>query len=196
MRFILGLFIVLAIVSCTTKREVPIRSTRYEAVKALRENNTEWCDHTFAQKPVRLRLPSTVAALPNVPLPELQKGKSVWVNLWATWCQPCLREMPLLLTWQKDLKKDGVDVELLFLSVDDEPRVLENFLAQHKDIPAEKVLRVSSLEQYQTWIETYGSNPAAAIPIHLMAGVDGQVRCLRTGSLREGDYPTVRALYR
>lgn len=100
------------------------------------------------------------------------------------------------MAWQKDLRKDGVDVDVWFLSVDDEPDVLAKFLTQHQEIPVQQVLRVASLEHYQTWIEAYGSNPAAAIPIHLMAGADGKVRCLRTGVLREGDYPTVRALFR
>ncbi|MBS0216785.1 MAG: TlpA family protein disulfide reductase [Proteobacteria bacterium] len=44
--------------------------------------------------------------LPNMELPDLQGaripmpsaylGKPVVINLWATWCGPCLREMPML----------------------------------------------------------------------------------------------------
>ncbi len=31
------------------------------------------------------------------------KGKPVIVNLWATWCQPCLKEMPSLVRLQGEL---------------------------------------------------------------------------------------------
>src|SRR5215469_6785072 len=31
------------------------------------------------------------------------KGKVVLLNLWATWCQPCIKEMPSLVDLQKNL---------------------------------------------------------------------------------------------
>jgi hypothetical protein len=46
-----------------------------------------------------------------------------------------LREMPLLLKWRDDLRKDGVDVDILFLSLDEDASAYDNFLAQHKDSP-------------------------------------------------------------
>ena len=41
---------------------------------------------------------------------EAYRGKVVLLNLWATWCPPCIREMPDLNALQKDfalIKKDG-----------------------------------------------------------------------------------------
>ncbi len=35
------------------------------------------------------------------------KGKTVLLNLWATWCPPCIKEMPDLNALAKDYKKDG-----------------------------------------------------------------------------------------
>ncbi|HET6182820.1 MAG TPA: TlpA disulfide reductase family protein [Acetobacteraceae bacterium] len=38
------------------------------------------------------------------------KGKSLLVNLWATWCAPCVRELPSLAALAATLGKDGIDV--------------------------------------------------------------------------------------
>lgn len=44
------------------------------------------------------------------------KGRVVLVNLWATWCPPCLKEMPTLDALQGEL--GGDDFEVLAISVD------------------------------------------------------------------------------
>jgi thiol-disulfide isomerase/thioredoxin len=44
------------------------------------------------------------------------KGKVVLLNLWATWCAPCRKEMPDLSNLQKQL--GGADFEVVALSVD------------------------------------------------------------------------------
>jgi thiol-disulfide isomerase/thioredoxin len=44
------------------------------------------------------------------------KGLGVVLNFWATWCAPCIKEMPDLIHLKKLLKKDNVTV--LALSVD------------------------------------------------------------------------------
>ena len=36
------------------------------------------------------------------------KGKTVFVNFWATWCKPCIREMPTIATAQEQLKDKNV----------------------------------------------------------------------------------------
>jgi thiol-disulfide isomerase/thioredoxin len=58
----------------------------------------------------------SLASLPDLTLEDLEgnavnlqdlRGERVLVNLWATWCPPCLREMPLL---EAAGKRDGVTV--------------------------------------------------------------------------------------
>ena len=44
------------------------------------------------------------------------KGRVVLLNLWATWCQPCRKEMPALDRLQADL--GGTDFEVVAIAVD------------------------------------------------------------------------------
>lgn len=43
------------------------------------------------------------------------KGKTILLNLWATWCAPCRAEMPALNALQKDLGGDKFEVVALSL---------------------------------------------------------------------------------
>ncbi len=46
------------------------------------------------------------------------RGKVVLVNVWATWCPPCIDEMPSLQNLYDQMKKEGVPFELLGVSID------------------------------------------------------------------------------
>jgi thiol-disulfide isomerase/thioredoxin len=182
--------------ACNEKSTQPVASSRYEAVKAVSDPAASWCDTSFTGAAPRLTLPPLAAAKTGAGPAALPKGKRVWVNLWATWCQPCLREMPLLLKWRDDLRKDGVDVDVLFLSLDEDASAFDNFLAQRKDIAAAKVARVASQHDYEQWAKAFMRDPSAPIPIHMLATSDGNLRCIRSGSLREGDYPAAKSVLR
>jgi thiol-disulfide isomerase/thioredoxin len=63
------------------------------------------------------------------------KGKVVLLNLWATWCAPCRKEMPDIAALQKELA--GHDFEVVALSVD--RKGLEASTAFLKEIGAESL---------------------------------------------------------
>tara|TARA_B100000900_G_scaffold402182_1_gene407765 strand:+ start:116 stop:610 length:495 start_codon:yes stop_codon:yes gene_type:complete len=57
------------------------------------------------------------------------KGKRVVVNYWATWCRPCIEEMPGLLRAQKKLKMHNY--QLLMIS-DESLEKISNFQKNNK----------------------------------------------------------------
>lgn len=55
----------------------------------------------------------------------LADGKPRLVNIFASWCIPCITEAPVLL----QLKQNGVDI--IGVAIRERPETLEKFLAQH-----------------------------------------------------------------
>lgn len=68
---------------------------------------------------------STLQGLP-VHLADL-RGKTVLVNVWATWCPPCVSEMPALEKLQQSLPNDVV---ILALNEDESLQSMKSFFPQ------------------------------------------------------------------
>jgi thiol-disulfide isomerase/thioredoxin len=60
------------------------------------------------------------------------KGKTLFLNFWATWCPPCVREMPSIDSLAKDPRLAGKSIEFLCVSVDDDVRVVRDFMKSRK----------------------------------------------------------------
>jgi len=57
------------------------------------------------------------------------KGRVVVLNFWATWCPPCIEEMPSLVRMQQYMQAKGVTV--LAVSVDADESNYKRFLRDH-----------------------------------------------------------------
>lgn len=58
------------------------------------------------------------------------RGKVVLLNFWATWCDPCLTEMPAFNEWQKQYGPENFQV--IGVSMDDAPTSVVSTLAKLK----------------------------------------------------------------
>jgi len=72
--------------------------------------------------------PATLAALAG--------GKPMVVNLWATWCPPCRREMPVLATAQREIG----DVTFVFANQGEDAFTLDRYLVEQRLALANVVL--------------------------------------------------------
>jgi cytochrome c biogenesis protein CcmG/thiol:disulfide interchange protein DsbE len=57
------------------------------------------------------------------------RGQVVVLNFWATWCPPCVEEMPSLVEMQRRMKAKGVTV--LAVSVDVDENAYRQFVKNH-----------------------------------------------------------------
>lgn len=106
------------------------------------------------------------------------RGQVVLVNLWATWCPPCRKEMPDLNRLQEAYRDRGVVV----LTVSDEER--DTLLTYAKEQP------MSTLNVYA---ESLGWLDAPGRPISFVIDRDGTVREMFVGAR---DYETFEAAVR
>ena len=54
----------------------------------------------------------------NVRLSQF-RGQVIVLNFWATWCSPCVQEIPSLVEMQRRMKAKGVTVIAVSVDVDE-----------------------------------------------------------------------------
>ena len=120
------------------------------------------------------------------------QGTWRWINVWASWCRPCVEEMPLITRLRNDLDKGGAKIDLVYVSVDQTPEAMAGFQSTHPE--AKGSLRLSDLKTLEGWLTSVGLDAGATLPIHLFVDPNGKVRCARTGAVRETDLPLLKKL--
>ena len=82
------------------------------------------------------------------------RGRVVLLNFWATWCAPCVIEMPSLI----QLHHDQPDLAILAVSIDEDPGAYSSFLLRrHVDLITvrDPGQTAASLFHTEQWPETY-----------------------------------------
>jgi len=110
-----------------------------------------WADHKFPPKGMPAAsaesAPTALAEAPAVAMKDLSggdvtlqqyKGKVVLVNFWATWCEPCTSEIPILIDLQQKYGPRGFSV--IGLSMDEDGiKAVQPFLDKERfDVSGQK----------------------------------------------------------
>ncbi|HEU4732760.1 MAG TPA: TlpA disulfide reductase family protein [Kofleriaceae bacterium] len=147
-----------------------------------------FCDlHATDDKGPAFRWPELAPGGAAPPAPTTWR----WVNVWATWCKPCIAEMPRLLAWRDKLAAGGRRFELAFVSVDESDADVRAFRAEHPDTPPS--VRVASADKRAAWLKGFGLSDGA-IPIHLFVSPANRLRCARAGEIRDKDFALIEKL--
>jgi thiol-disulfide isomerase/thioredoxin len=165
---------------------VPGRVVAVQAAKV--DDAAAFCD---VQRPAASAPSFTLPALDEAD-PKLGTGRPRWVNVWATWCPPCVEELGLMAQLSARQKAAGKPVDLTLLSVDVSREVIDTFAALHPE--AKGSLRVHDPQAVEAWLPSVGLDTGATLPIHLFVDGAGRVRCARTGGIRDSDLPRVQKL--
>ncbi|MEO5640475.1 MAG: redoxin family protein [Sphingomicrobium sp.] len=134
----------------------------------------------LANKPVpAFVLPAALPAKPGLRSTDLSTGTPHLLNMFASWCVPCITEMALL----QNLARDGVSI--VGIDVRDRPEDLVAFLARNGDPFSAIGADTDSVAQL-----ALGSS---GVPETFVIDGKGIIRRQFIGGISERDLPEVRA---
>jgi thiol-disulfide isomerase/thioredoxin len=102
-----------------------------------------------------------------------EKGRIVVIHFWATWCPPCVDEIPELSKfWEQYKGRD--DIALYAISVDKDWKIVEDFSAKHpSNLPFYRDPESVTAKRFGTtqFPETYITNRAGRVLYRIQGGV-------------------------
>jgi thiol-disulfide isomerase/thioredoxin len=87
-----------------------------------------------APKTAAARDPEMIDAQGYQKLLEQNRGKPILVNFWATWCEPCRDEYPMLNELAKQYASQGLRVIGVSMDDDGDLILMRRFLARYKPV--------------------------------------------------------------
>jgi thiol-disulfide isomerase/thioredoxin len=102
-------------------------------------------------------------------------GKPVLVNFWATWCGPCIEEIPLLESYAKSR---GDSIKVIGVAEDD-PAAVTDFL---KDQPIAYSVWQGADQEDEDALSIEFGNTRSVLPFTVLINASGQVVRKQSGS--------------
>ena len=107
------------------------------------------------------------------------KGKTVFINFWATWCKPCIAEMPSIQKLQTRLKDENI---IFLLASNEEVSEIEEF--KNDNNYTYNYTRIINLEALNI----------QAIPTTYIYNLDGELVFSETGSRQWDDSTNIQMI--
>lgn len=113
-------------------------------------------------------------------IPGAWRGRRVLVNVWASWCGPCIQEMPELDRYARSQNgPDGVQVVGIAL---DEPAAVRGFLQR---VPVSYPILLDTPGPGDAGVRL--GNPQGVLPYSVLLDAEGRVRRQRIGPFETGE---------
>jgi cytochrome c biogenesis protein CcmG/thiol:disulfide interchange protein DsbE len=125
-----------------------------------------------------LTLPALVAGKPGIDT-AAGKGKPRLLNIFASWCIPCIAEAPQLMR----LKAAGVEIDAI--AIRDTPAAVQDFLARHGDPYA----RIGDDKASRAQLALGSSG----VPETFVIDAEGRIVYQHVGDIRADDVPKLLA---
>ena len=102
------------------------------------------------------------------------RGRPALINFWATWCEPCRREIPLLLKLRG--QRAGEGIEVIGVAVDSRDAVLKYAREMHIDYP----VLIGEQEGLDA-VQAFGMEPV--LPFTVFTDSQARIVTLKVGEL-------------
>jgi thiol-disulfide isomerase/thioredoxin len=101
------------------------------------------------------------------------------VNVWATWCEPCVREMPAILQVSREARPRGVRTVLVSVDFESERTAAQEFLVKAgADFPT-----FVKIGDDQSFIDRMSKSWSGSIPVTFIFDPQGNLRFFREGDI-------------
>jgi thiol-disulfide isomerase/thioredoxin len=107
------------------------------------------------------------------------EGKTVFINFWATWCKPCIQEMPMIESAQNNLRNENV----IFL------------LASNEDIEQiEEFKKKQAYNLHYVHVENLEELKIQALPTTYIFNREGKMKFSETGYRKWNDPDNIKLI--
>lgn len=115
----------------------------------------------------------------SVAVPGAYAGRPLLINVWASWCGPCIKEMPELQRYAAEQGNHGVQV--IGIALDDEAAVRQ-FL---KTTPVAYPILIEAAGPADAGVRL--GNPKGVLPYSVLISADGRLLKQRIGPFEQGE---------
>lgn len=105
------------------------------------------------------------------------RGKTLVINFWATWCTPCLKEIPMFNRIQKEYAADGV--QFIGIAIDNKDAINTFITRTPIDYPV-----LYGIKDTTQLTQKYGNN-AGVLPYTVFVDSRGKIQRIAPGKLSE-----------
>ncbi len=160
--------------------EVPVPTTRVFGC------STKWAEKEADAKKSLAKWDAEAVSLETIDLPGVARlikndtKKLLLVNLWATWCGPCVAELPELVTMNRMYR--GRNFQMVTISLD-EPAKREDAARVLKENHVAATNYISSVDSRDQFAEALDQEWPGPVPYTLLVAPGGKIIYRKTGAI-------------